>query len=219
MQRDVISWIAQFPVAELPLNRRSPPGLSPPQRGEGISDPCLPPRPPLREKVGVSGQPDGQDFSPTEIFKRATAAPLRTKIAERDDVTVGFGPGSRPARAARPGSPAEPAARKTSRPKKGGAIAWRAARPPWRCGWALYSRRRCTQARAERARSPGGAPTVRRRPKQARSRKPLGFAGAFGRVASNLEAICSTSNIAGKVMKRIPGSAPKATMAEALPVC
>ncbi|TMJ62635.1 MAG: cobaltochelatase subunit CobT, partial [Alphaproteobacteria bacterium] len=32
-----------------------------------------------------------QDFSPTEIFKRATAATLRA-IAERDDVTVGFGP-------------------------------------------------------------------------------------------------------------------------------
>jgi cobaltochelatase CobT len=31
------------------------------------------------------------DFSPTEIFKRATAATLRA-IAERDDVTVGFGP-------------------------------------------------------------------------------------------------------------------------------
>jgi len=32
-----------------------------------------------------------QDFSPTEIFKRATAATLRA-IAERDDVIVGFGP-------------------------------------------------------------------------------------------------------------------------------
>ena len=32
-----------------------------------------------------------QDFSPTEIFKRATAATLRA-IAERDDLTVGFGP-------------------------------------------------------------------------------------------------------------------------------
>src|SRR5271154_6212410 len=32
-----------------------------------------------------------QDFSPTEIFKRATAAPLRA-IAERDDLTVAFGP-------------------------------------------------------------------------------------------------------------------------------
>ena len=32
-----------------------------------------------------------QYFSPTEIFKRATAATLRA-IAERDDVTVGFGP-------------------------------------------------------------------------------------------------------------------------------
>src|ERR1700741_2313997 len=32
-----------------------------------------------------------QDFSPTEIFKRATAATLRA-IAERDDITVGFGP-------------------------------------------------------------------------------------------------------------------------------
>src|ERR1700674_807801 len=32
-----------------------------------------------------------QEFSPTEIFKRATAATLRA-IAERDDVTVGFGP-------------------------------------------------------------------------------------------------------------------------------
>jgi cobaltochelatase CobT len=32
-----------------------------------------------------------QDFSPTEIFKRATAATLRA-IAERDDVTIGFGP-------------------------------------------------------------------------------------------------------------------------------
>jgi len=32
-----------------------------------------------------------QDFSPIEIFKRATAATLRA-IAERDDVTVGFGP-------------------------------------------------------------------------------------------------------------------------------
>jgi len=32
-----------------------------------------------------------QEFSPTEIFKRATAATWRA-IAERDDVTVGFGP-------------------------------------------------------------------------------------------------------------------------------
>ncbi|MBV8133072.1 MAG: cobaltochelatase subunit CobT, partial [Alphaproteobacteria bacterium] len=32
-----------------------------------------------------------QEFSPTEAFKRATAATLRA-IAERDDVTVGFGP-------------------------------------------------------------------------------------------------------------------------------
>src|ERR1700746_552561 len=32
-----------------------------------------------------------QEFSPTEIFKRATAATLRA-IAERDDITVGFGP-------------------------------------------------------------------------------------------------------------------------------
>jgi cobaltochelatase CobT len=32
-----------------------------------------------------------QEFSPSEIFKRATAATLRA-IAERDDVTVGFGP-------------------------------------------------------------------------------------------------------------------------------
>src|SRR5215813_269445 len=32
-----------------------------------------------------------QEFSPTELFKRATAATLRA-IAERDDVIVGFGP-------------------------------------------------------------------------------------------------------------------------------
>src|SRR5215468_8312307 len=32
-----------------------------------------------------------QDFSPTEIFKRATASTLRA-IAEQDDVQVGFGP-------------------------------------------------------------------------------------------------------------------------------
>src|SRR5580700_7548623 len=32
-----------------------------------------------------------QDFSPTEIFKRATATTLKA-IAERDDLTVGFGP-------------------------------------------------------------------------------------------------------------------------------
>jgi len=32
-----------------------------------------------------------QEFSPTEIFKRATAATLRA-IAQRDDLTVGFGP-------------------------------------------------------------------------------------------------------------------------------
>ena len=32
-----------------------------------------------------------QEFSPVEIFKRATAATLRA-IAERDDVTIGFGP-------------------------------------------------------------------------------------------------------------------------------
>src|SRR5438105_6879738 len=32
-----------------------------------------------------------QDFSPTEIFKRATASTLRA-IAERDDLNVGFGP-------------------------------------------------------------------------------------------------------------------------------
>ena len=32
-----------------------------------------------------------QAFSPTEIFKRATASTLRA-IAERDDLTVGFGP-------------------------------------------------------------------------------------------------------------------------------
>ncbi len=38
-----------------------------------------------------SAQPMAQEFSPTEIFKRATAATLRA-IAERDDVTVSFGP-------------------------------------------------------------------------------------------------------------------------------
>jgi cobaltochelatase CobT len=32
-----------------------------------------------------------QEFSPTEIFKRATASALRA-IAERDDLTIGFGP-------------------------------------------------------------------------------------------------------------------------------
>src|SRR5262249_60641694 len=32
-----------------------------------------------------------QEFSPAENFKRATSATLRA-IAERDDVTVGFGP-------------------------------------------------------------------------------------------------------------------------------
>src|SRR5438105_15274613 len=32
-----------------------------------------------------------QAYSPTEIFKRATASTLRA-IAERDDLTVGFGP-------------------------------------------------------------------------------------------------------------------------------
>ena len=32
-----------------------------------------------------------QDFSPTEIFKRAIASTVRA-IAERDDLTVGFGP-------------------------------------------------------------------------------------------------------------------------------
>src|SRR5258708_26522185 len=32
-----------------------------------------------------------QAFSPTEIFKRATASTLRA-IAERDDLTIGFGP-------------------------------------------------------------------------------------------------------------------------------
>src|ERR1700744_1311482 len=32
-----------------------------------------------------------QAYSPTEIFKRATAATLRA-IAEQDDLTVGFGP-------------------------------------------------------------------------------------------------------------------------------
>src|ERR1700741_1544498 len=32
-----------------------------------------------------------QEFSPTEVFKSATAATLRA-LAERDDVTVGFGP-------------------------------------------------------------------------------------------------------------------------------
>src|SRR5262249_46937395 len=36
-------------------------------------------------------KPMAQEFSPTENFKRATAATLRA-IAERDDVTVGFGP-------------------------------------------------------------------------------------------------------------------------------
>src|SRR5437660_11164914 len=40
-----------------------------------------------------------QAFSPTEIFKRATASTLRA-IAERDDLTVGFGP--EPAGAAGP---------------------------------------------------------------------------------------------------------------------
>src|SRR5271156_2889554 len=32
-----------------------------------------------------------QEFSPTEIFKRATAATLRA-IAERDDLAIAFGP-------------------------------------------------------------------------------------------------------------------------------
>ena len=37
------------------------------------------------------GRVMAQEFSPTEIFKRATASTLRA-IAERDDLTVGFGP-------------------------------------------------------------------------------------------------------------------------------
>src|SRR6202047_3578128 len=41
-----------------------------------------------------------QEYSPTEIFKRATAATLRA-IAERDDVTVGFGPEAAGVRGAR----------------------------------------------------------------------------------------------------------------------
>src|SRR3972149_6307030 len=38
-----------------------------------------------------SGNRMAQAFSPTEIFKRATASTLRA-IAERDDLTIGFGP-------------------------------------------------------------------------------------------------------------------------------
>ena len=38
------------------------------------------------------GQADmAQAYSPTEIFKRATAATLRA-IAEQDDLQIGFGP-------------------------------------------------------------------------------------------------------------------------------
>src|ERR1700746_1034806 len=57
-----------------------------------------------------------QDFSPTEIFKRATAATLRA-IAERDDVTVGFGPepaGARGARARLPNPPRDLPAEETA---------------------------------------------------------------------------------------------------------
>ena len=43
------------------------------------------------DRVELLGNPMAQEFSPAEIFKRATAATLRA-IAERDDVTVGFGP-------------------------------------------------------------------------------------------------------------------------------
>ena len=53
------------------------------------SDPAAGPGPAFRH--AKSGEPMAQDFSPTEIFKRATAATLRA-IAERDDLTVGFGP-------------------------------------------------------------------------------------------------------------------------------
>ena len=95
-----------------------------------------------------------QDFSPTEIFKRATAATLRA-IAERDDVTVGFGP--EPAGLERrAGAPAEPAARPPGR--GGGAIARR--RRQRGAAAALSRRRGAQQARAERAAGAGG---VRRR--------------------------------------------------------
>src|ERR1700752_3499010 len=53
-----------------------------------------------------------QEFSPSEIFKRATAATLRA-IAERDDVTVGFGPeaaGLSGSRVPRPNPPRDPPA-------------------------------------------------------------------------------------------------------------
>ena len=39
----------------------------------------------------MADEPVSQTFSPTEIFKRATASTLRA-IAERDDLNVGFGP-------------------------------------------------------------------------------------------------------------------------------
>ncbi len=39
----------------------------------------------------MADEPVSQAFSPTEIFKRATASTLRA-IAERDDLNVGFGP-------------------------------------------------------------------------------------------------------------------------------
>ena len=83
-----------------------------------------------------------QDFSPTEIFKRATATTLRA-IAERDDVNVTFGP--------------EPAGRRDAR-----ALAEPGARPARRGGGAAARRRRQLGVAAELSRRRGACETRRR---------------------------------------------------------
>jgi len=79
-----------------------------------------------------------QEYSPTEIFKRATAATLRA-IAERDDVTVGFGPEAAGVSGARVRT-AKPAARPAGR---GGGTAARCGRQRGACGCAITTMR-CT---------------------------------------------------------------------------
>ena len=118
-------------------------------------------------------------FSPTEIFKRATAATLRA-IAERDDVTVGFGAGAAGRQPARGCSC--PTRRATCRPRRRRSC----AAPPTR--WRLRLRyhddavhaKRAARRRRSRARSS-------RRVEQARV-EALGARRMAG-VAANLDAM------------------------------
>ncbi len=136
-------------------------------------------------RTGLIADLMAQEYSPTEIFKRATAATVRA-IAERDDLTVGFGPEAAGLSGTRVRLPL-PAARSAGRRGGAGARGGRQRRPA-----AALSRRRGPQP--PRPRQPGarhlrGASS---RPGSRRSAR-AGWPGS-----PPISPRCSTSNIAAR---------------------